>query len=195
MNQIHEVAQRNIIYEALPRVKVENHMNTITSKMRYAGNTPGALTTYPVSTLLCGEKDGDSLCAPAYSSTASPRRSLHLKKKKALKADLSKAVGKQIGARVDHLISFENLTESHYRGITVVWVFLCANDAGCGWLGTADARFVTQTGAPGCFSSQPSGHLNRLPSLERRSKYNDEDAENCDNYGKSFYHLPSMRNV
>lgn len=117
------------------------------------------------------------------------------KKKKALKADLSKAVGKQIGARVDHLISFENLTESHYRGITVVWVFLCANDAGCGWLGTADARFVTQTGAPGCFSSQPSGHLNRLPSLERRSKYNDEDAENCDNYGKSFYHLPSMRNV
>ncbi len=120
---------------------------------------------------LCGEKDGDSLCAPAYSSTASPHRSLNLR---TLKADLSQAVWQQIEARADHHRQWKSPREP-LPSITVVWVFLCANDGGCGWLGPADARFVTQTGAQGCFSSQPSGHLNRLPSLERRSKYDGDD--------------------
>lgn len=116
---------------------------------------------------LCGERDGDSLCAPAYSCTeASPHRSLHLGAD--LRADLDQAAWKRTEAHGDHHGHWKSHREP-LPSITIVWVFLCANDAGCGWLGPADARFVTQTGAPGCFSSQPSGHLNRLPSSERRS--------------------------
>lgn len=116
---------------------------------------------------LCGERDGDSLCAPAYSCTeASPHRSLHLGAD--LEADLSRAAWKQTEARVDHHGQWKSHREP-LPSITVVRLFLCANDAGCGWLGPADAGFVTQTGAPGCLSNRPSGHLNRLPSLEKRS--------------------------
>lgn len=38
---------------------------------------------------------------------------------------------------------------------------------GCGWLGSADAYFVTDTGARVGFSIQPFGYLNRLPSVEK----------------------------
>ncbi len=38
---------------------------------------------------------------------------------------------------------------------------------GCGWLGPADACFVTETGAPVGFSIQAFGYLNRLPSVEK----------------------------
>lgn len=93
-------------------------------------------------------------------------------------AHVSRSVREQSQARVDHHAHWKSRTKPSPSS-AAVWIFLCAEEAGCGWLCPADARFVTQTGAQGCLGSQPPGCLNRLPSLEMRSKYDgDDDAEN-----------------
>lgn len=68
----------------------------------------------------------------------------------------------ETGARVDHHRNWVSRREP-LLSVPVGWVSLCADDAGCGWLRVADARFVIHPGAPGCLSNQPSGHLNQFP--------------------------------
>lgn len=125
-----------------------------------------------------GEKDGDSQNIPPKSLHAHHFVWAHGEQMRA------KSRFEQSEARVDdHRYC---LTES----ITFPLVSLRANEAGCGWLRPADARLVIHTGAPGGFSSQPSGRLNRFPSFQRRSKCNDD----FDDGLISFNHV-SMRNA
>lgn len=47
-----------------------------------------------------------------------------------------------------HLRHQESHREPQLSSIAFVWVFLCADEAGCGWLRPVDDRVVTHIGAP-----------------------------------------------
>lgn len=124
VNRIADVARGNIIYEASPKVKVKNHLSTPTLKTR------------------CG---GNSRCSSGYMSAPAPvaggwrcplRAGIFLH-------SISGASQQRRISGITNLHREPQLSSS----IAFVWVFLCANEAGCGWLRPADDRVVTHIGA------------------------------------------------
>lgn len=156
MNQISEVTRGNIIYEASPRVKVKNQLSSTTLRTRCcAGNTPGAPATCQLP--LSWQEDGGSLEDGAF---------LH---------------GISNASKQSHVRQQTSQREPQLSSISFVWVFLCANGAGCGWLRLADGLFVTRIGAP-----RPPPML--ATALKPFSLL-------VDGHGGDCVHLPSLREV